>query len=147
LAQSQHQYLRLVIGGTAFLLPSVMRYTIEQREALTENTAARSPVAAWRTVRGTRWPAYSLGADLTAHPAGEWHRAVFLEARPQNVGIIVDEVQLLPRGETEVANFTPLGPAPTRFGHLFNGAWVAGREVTLVFEPTALIGYLQSLGE
>ena len=147
MAPSQHQYLRLVIGGSTFLLPSVMRYTIEQRDALTENTASQSPVAAWRTVRGTRWPAYSLGPDLTTRPAGDWHRAVFLEARPQNVGIIVDEVQLLPRGETEIAKFTPLGPAPTRFGHLFDGAWVSGRDVTLVFEPTALIGYLQSLGE
>lgn len=147
MAQPEHQFLRLVIGGSAFLLPSLMRYTIEQREALADNSAARSPVAAWRTVRGTRWPAYSLGSDLMARAPGDWHRAVFLEARPQNVGIIVDEVQMLPRGETAVANFTPLGPAPTRFGHLFNGAWVSGREVTLVFEPTALIGYLQSLGE
>jgi len=141
------QYLRLVISGTAFLLPSVMRYTIEQRDALSENGATGSPVAAWRSVRGARWPAYSLGPDLTTRSPGDWDRAVFLEAQPQNVGIIIDEVQLLPRGETTIANFTPPGPAPTRFGHLFNGAWVSGREVTLVFDPAALIGYLQSLGE
>jgi hypothetical protein len=76
-----------------------------------------------------------------------WQRAVFLDAAPHAVGLVVDEVQLLPRSETVVSPFTPLGLAPTRMGHLFAGAWVTGNRVMLVFDPKAFVAYLQSLGD
>jgi len=72
---------------------------------------------------------------------------VFLEALPVAVGVIVDEVQMLSRGDTTMATFVPLGPAATRAGHLFSGAWVSGRKAILMFEPRALVSYLQSLGD
>jgi len=142
-----NQYLRLEIAGISYLLPSVQRYSIEQRDSLAENLDASSGVAAWRLVRNDRWPAYALdaGLRLTRPPQG-WQRAVFLEAASQMVGLIVADVQLLPRGAVTVSPFTPLGPAPTGDGHLFNNAWVNTGKVTLVFSPNALLGYLRSLG-
>jgi len=59
----------------------------------------------------------------------------------------VDEVQLLPRADTIVTPFTPLGHPPTRLGHLFAGAWVTGNRLMLVFDPKAIVAYLQGLGE
>jgi hypothetical protein len=143
-----NQYLRLVIGGTSFLLPSVLRYTIEQRDGLVPNDAPGGPVAAWRAIKGGRWPAYALDGGLrVTRPNASWQRALFLEATPTStVGLVIDEVQLLARGDVQVVNFMPPGPAPTRNGHLFAGAWVHDGGVTLVFEPRALIAYLQGLG-
>jgi len=141
------QFLQLRIAGAHFLLPSVASHTIEQREGLLVNQQAEGPVAAWRAVRTGRWPAYCLDAGLRTVRRDNWQRAVFLEASPGAVGVIVEDVHLLPRGDVQVTPFTPLGPPATRLGHLFSGAWVNGRRVTLVFEPGALIGYLQSLGD
>lgn len=143
-----NQYLRLVIDGAQFLLPSVLRYTIEQRDGLVPNDAPGGPVTAWRALKTGRWPAYALdkGLRATRAPAG-WQRALFLEATPTStVGLVVSEVQLLARGDVQVTNFMPPGPAPTSHGHLFAGAWVHDGRVTLVFEPRTLIAYLQGLG-
>lgn len=142
-----NQYLRLQLGSTSYLLPSVSGFTIEQRENLITNKSPDGNVAAWRSVRAARLPAYSLDAMLRVTRHHHWHRAVFLDAAPQAVGLVVDEVQLLPRAETTVSPFTPLGLPPTRLGHLFSGAWVTGNRVMLVFEPKAFVAYLQSLGE
>jgi hypothetical protein len=144
-----NQYLRLVIGGASFLLPSVLRYTIEQRDSLVPNDAPGGSVAAWRSLKTGRWPAYALDGGLRAsRPPDGWQRALFLEATATStVGLVIDEVQLLARGDVQVVNFTPPGPAPTRNGHLFTGAWVHDGGVTLVFEPRALIAYLQGLGD
>jgi hypothetical protein len=144
-----NQYLRLVIDGAPFLLPSVLRYTIEQRDGLMPNSAPGGRVAAWRALKSGRWPAYALDKDLrvTTAPA-RWQRALFLEASPAStVGLVVDEVQLLARGDVQVVRFIPPGPPPTGHGHLFANAWVHDGRVTLVFEPRALIAYLQGLGE
>lgn len=143
-----NQYLRLVIDGAPFLLPSVLRYTIEQRDGLVPNDAPGGPVAAWRAIKNGRWPAYALdkGLRVARAPAG-WQRALFLEAAPTStVGLVVNEVHLLARGDVQVTNFTPPGPPPTSHGHLFAGAWLHDGRVTLVFEPRALIAYLQGLG-
>jgi hypothetical protein len=143
-----NQYLRLVIDGAQYLLPSVLRYTIEQRDGLVPNDAPGGPVAAWRALKTGRWPAYALdkGLRVTRAPAG-WQRALFLEASPAStVGLVINELQLLSRGDVQVTNFIPPGPAPTSHGHLVSGAWVHDGRVTLVFEPRALIAYLQGLG-
>lgn len=142
-----NQYLRMQLDGVSYLLPSVAGFTIEQRENLVTNKSPDGNVAAWRSVRSTRLPAYCLDANLRVTRHQQWHRAVFLDAKPQAVGLVAVEVQLLPRAETVISPFTPLGLPPTRAGHLFSGAWVTGNRVILVFNPAALTSYLQSLGE
>jgi hypothetical protein len=140
------QYLRLDIDGGSFLLPGTVRYTIEQRDGLTPNPEPASPVVAYRQVRAARWPAYCVDADLRPAPRRDWQRAVFIESAPEAVGLIVDDVHLLPRGGVHVAPFTPLGVPATPHGHLFAAAWVSGRSVTLVLDPPVLIAYLRDLG-
>ncbi len=142
-----NQYLRMQLGGASYLLPSTAGFTIEQRENLILNKSSEGNVAAWRSVRSSRFPAYCLDANLRVVRHQQWHRAVFLDAKPGAVGLAADEVQLLPRAETVIAPFTPPGHPPTRAGHLFTGAWVTGNRVILVFNPGALASYLQSLEE
>ena len=142
-----HQYLRLQLGKMNYLLPSTSSFSIEQRETMVPNPAPHERVAAWRTVRSGRWPAYCFDDELKVTRRDEWQRAVFLEAKPVSFGIIVDEVQLIPRGDTQISPFVPLGAPPTQFGHLFSGAWITGRQLMLVFEPRALVAYLQSIGD
>lgn len=142
-----NQYLRLDIGGASFLLPGTVRYTVEQRDSLTSNPEPGSPVVAYRLIRSARWPAYCVDADLRPAPRHDWQRAVFIESAPEAVGLIVDDVHLLPRGGVQVAPFTPLGAPITPRGHLFAAAWITGRRVTLVLDPPVLIAYLRDLGE
>ena len=142
-----NQYLRLQLGETSYLLPSASGFTIEQREHLIVNKSPEGNVAAWQSLRSKRLPAYCLDSMLRVMRHNNWQRAVFLDAAPHAVGLVVDEVQLLPRSETTVSPFTPLGLAPTRMGHLFAGAWVTGNRVMLVFDPKAFVAYLQSLGD
>lgn len=140
------QYLRLKIAGVNYLLPGGAGYAIEQRESL-QLERGGGPVVAWRTARGgARAPAYCLDSSLRITRRDDWLRVVFLGTGTAAAGIVVDEVQLMPRGETQVTPFTPLGPSATRAGHLFSAAWVTGQHVTLVFEPQALQAYLQGLG-
>jgi chemotaxis protein histidine kinase CheA len=142
-----NQYLRLRLGETSYLLPSASGFTIEQREHLVINKSPDGNVAAWQSLRSQRLPAYCLDDMLQVARHDDWHRAVFLDATPHAVGLVVDEVQLVPRSETVVSPFTPLGLAPTRRGHLFSGAWVTGNRIVLVFDPKAFVAYLQSLGD
>jgi len=143
----QTQYLRLELQGRKYLLPSVSGYTIEPREALAAHRAPGSHVSAWKSARNGRWAAYALDADLKPMRSDSWQRAVFLEAAPRAVGLACDEVQLLPRSQTQVSPFTPPGPCTLRTGHLFMGAWLVSDSVVLVLNPRALAVYLQSLGE
>jgi len=76
----------------------------------------------------------------------QWQRAVFLGTGSSVVGLVADDVRLLGRTDLHVVPFTPLGTPPTRFGHLFNAAWVDGQRVTLVLDPNGLIGFLRGLG-
>lgn len=139
------QYLRMVLQGAAYLLPSGASFAIEQRDALVLDDGP-GPVAAWRPMRQTRWPAYGLDKMLQPTRPRDWQRAVFIEAAPHPVGLVVDEVQLLGRDEVHVVTaFTPLGAPPTRFGHLFNAAWVDNHRATLVLDPKILVAYLRSL--
>ncbi len=141
-----NQFLRLQLGSTSYLLPSATGYTIEQRDNLITNKSPEGNVAAWRSVHSVRLPAYCIDASLRVTRHHHWNRAVFLDAVPHAVGLVVDEVQLLPRADTTVSPFTPLGIPPTHLGHLFSGAWVTGNRAILVFNPKALVAYLQSLG-
>jgi len=143
----QTQYLRLDLNGRSYLLPSVSGYSIEQRDALAPHRAPGSHVVAWKTARNGRWAAYALDEELQPARNDNWQRAVFLEAAPRAVGLACDEVQLLPRSQTQVSPFTPPGPSVLRTGHLFMGAWLVGDSVVLVLNPRLLAVYLQSLGE
>lgn len=142
-----NQYLRLQLRETSYLLPSTAGFTIEQRENLTVNKSLEGNIAAWQPARAARLPAYCLDGMLRATRYPDWHRAVFLDAAPHAVGLVVDEVQLLPRSETAITPFVPLGQPATRMGHLFSGAWVTASRIVLVFDHKVLVAYLQSLGE
>jgi hypothetical protein len=139
------QYLRIGLQGVDYLLPGNASFAIEKREHL-ELAGSGGIVVAWRTTSGARTPAYSVDADLNPLVRGAWQRAVFLQDAAQAVGLIADELQLLAREDVRVEPFKPLGPAPTRSGHLFGGAWVRpGHTPMLVFEPRALTEYLRRL--
>jgi len=143
-----NQYLRIGLWGVDYLLPSSASVSIEQRGNLILNDEpADTNVTAWRVVESERWPAFYLNAELELTRGDDWQRVVFLEAKPHPIGLIADEVELLPRADVHVEPFTPLGLPPTPRGHLFSGAWVRGNQLILLFEPNGLIGYLQKLGE
>jgi len=140
------QYLRLAIGGGSYLLPSTAGFTIEQRENLQVNNDRNARVSAWRVTRNGRMPAYALTGKFEVTRREEWERAVFIEAMPHAIGVIVDDVYLLPRAQVQASPFTPLGPPPTDAGHLFSGVWISEQEMMLVLEANALFAYLQGLG-
>lgn len=139
------QFLCLVVDGAEYLLPSVASVAIEQRHALVDDHGI-GPIVAWRQTRQGRWPAYGVNGFFQVSRPPEWQRAVFLDAGSNSVGIVVDDVRLLGRADLQVVPFTPLGPAPTRAGHLFNAAWVDGHRVTFVLDPRSLAGFLRGLG-
>ncbi|MBI3900377.1 MAG: hypothetical protein HY308_19140 [Gammaproteobacteria bacterium] len=141
-----NQFLRIAFQGVNFLLPGSASLAIEQRDALVTDDSD-SLVTAWRPARQGRWPAFALDSTLKPLRTQQWQRAVFIEAKPQAVGLVADEIQLLNRNDIHVAPFTPLGPKSSRFGHFFNAAWVDGSVVTLIFDPLVLAAYLRSLGE
>jgi hypothetical protein len=140
------QYLRVEIDGTSYLLPGSASFAIEQRDHLVVNDTDNTPVVAWRVTKSERWPAYCLDRMFKPVRHGHWQRAVFLEAVPHPIGLVVGEAQLMARTEVRVEPFTPPGLPTGRGGHFFNGAWVEGARAVLVFDPAALIGYLQGLG-
>ena len=139
------QYLRIVLAGMDFLLPSSASIAIEQRDSLVENGDDDSPAVAWQESKGIRWPAFHLDRDLHVTKSDDWQRAVFLNARPHPVGLVANEIQLMPRSDVPVETFHPLGVPHSTHGHLFSAAWVNGNDVVLVFDPKALSGYLAGL--
>lgn len=140
------QYLRVQVGSAVYLFPGATGYAIEQRENLSADDIS-GPIAAWRTVRGRRMPAYSLDAALRPTRRTDWQRAVFIESTGgTGAGFVADDVHMLPEDETAVTSFEPLGSPPTSAGHIFAGAWQQDKRVVLVFDPRALVAYLQSLG-
>lgn len=140
------QYLRIAFSGNEFLLPSGASFGIEQRESLIIDDTGDTGAVAWRVAGSVRWPAYCLGADLRPSSDGSWARAVFLDTRPLPLGLVASDIHLMPRADVTVEPYTPLGPPPSRDGHLFSGAWMRGDRVVLVFEPKVLIAYLRGLG-
>ncbi len=140
-----NQYLRFSLGDAYYLVSGGMSVSIDQRDSLEINKTGTGPVCAWRSHDGTRWPAYCLDRDLKVVQRDDWERAIFLEAQPTPVGLIADDVQLLPEGEAQVTPFTPLGPPATAAGHLFSGAWVRGSQAILVFDAKTLTAFLRDL--
>lgn len=144
--QNIRQYLRLTIDDIAFLLPSTASLAIEKREGLSSSSDS-TLVAAWRDSPGGRWPAYSLDTQLQPAPRPNWARAVYLSAAPNPVGLVTDEIQLVPTDQLQIVPFHPPGPLPTSLGPVFNGAHVESDRVLLVLNANAFASYLISLGD
>ena len=144
--QKSEQLLQFALGDNSYLLPSSASLAIEKRDNLVSNDSGRGDVCAWRSLGSERWPVYCLDADLRVARTGAWEEAIFLPASPHAVGLAAQGVQLLPAGEVVVVPFGPIGPAPTRAGHLFNAAWVRETHVTLVFDHSTLALFLMGLG-
>ncbi len=140
----ENEYLRIDFGGAAFLLPGRASLAVEQRENLLVNEGGGA-VGAWRAAGKDRWPAFCLDRNLQLLSGGGWQWAVFLQFDPHPVGLVADEVQLLPGSEVLVESFTPPGTAPTRKGHLFCGASVGGGQVLFEFDPNVLAALLYQL--
>ncbi|MEJ2106526.1 MAG: hypothetical protein P8X48_04225 [Acidiferrobacteraceae bacterium] len=147
MVESVRQYLRFTIEHRSYLLPSGATLSIEQRESMFLNPDQNAPIVAWHEARGARWPAYGLTAELRQGVAPRWQRAVFLPANPTPVGLVADEIQLIPpQTGIEVMPFSPLGRTPGYAGHLFNGARVDEEPAILLLEPNALVAHLIAMG-
>ncbi|HEX7045300.1 MAG TPA: hypothetical protein VF203_11870 [Burkholderiales bacterium] len=140
-----NQYLCLVLGGMEYLLPGAASVAIEQRHALIPEDG-RGPLVAWRQSRQGRWPVYGLDGMLRPSRPETWQRAVFLDGSPTPVGLAAEEVRLLGRADLHITPFAPLGAPPTRAGHYFDGAWVDGHKVVLVFAARGLAEALRAGG-
>ncbi len=140
----QH-YLELRFAGQTFLMPNGLDVSVEPRENM--QLERRGRAAALRTVQGEAWLAYALDSDWLPLPESPWTRVVFLGiGASQPVGLLVDELKLMPVGSLRIEPFTPLGPAPVPGRHLFPAAAVDGRAPILVMAPAGLAAYLRSLG-
>lgn len=137
------QYLRIGLHGRNFLLASDVSVSIEQRDNLVVEPTGR--VTAWRVNGGDRWPAFYLDNELRLNQDDRWERAVFIDAHPRPIGLIANEIQLLPHGGIEVEPFAPLGSPPNAAGHLFSAVWVRGNQLVLVFAHRNLVAYLRAL--
>ncbi|MHB8254488.1 MAG: hypothetical protein ACYDEV_12500 [Acidiferrobacter sp.] len=136
-------YLEFQFAGQAFLLPNTPDLLIEPRENM--QVERRGQAAAVRSVQGVVWRAYALGADLRPLPDSAWTRAVFLNINAsQPIGLLVDELKLLPVDNLRIEPFTPLGPAPATGYHLFHAAAMRAQTLTLVIAPAGLLAYLQA---
>jgi hypothetical protein len=144
--QKSEQFLQFALGDNSYLLPSGASLAIEKRDNLVSDDTGRGDACAWRSVGSERWPVYCLDAELRVARTAGWEEAIFLPASPHAVGLAAHGVQLLPAGEVSVVPFRPIGPAPTRAGHLFNAAWVRETQVILVFDHGTLALFLLGLG-
>ncbi len=144
MTDSRH-YLELRFAGQTFLMPNGSDISVEPRENM--QLERRGRAAALRTVQGESWLAYALGPDWSPLPESPWTRAVFMSfGASQPVGLLVDELKLMPVGSVRIEPFTPLGPVPVPGRHLFPAAAVGGRAPILVMAPEGLAAYLRSLG-
>lgn len=145
------QYLRIELEGVEYLLPSDASLSIEQRENLTTKLMDEhklgdvSHVTAWFMSRSERWPAFYLGGDLKPGRPEDWQRAVFLDGGAHPIGLVADEVQLLPRADVHIEPLHVLGPAPTPAGPVFDYAWMRGDDMVMVLNPNGLVGYLKRI--
>lgn len=134
------QYARVQLHGVNYLLSSSQLF-IETHDALEPNTDG-GHVVAWRNVATGRWPVFAIDRAFALTSPRQWQKAVCVGTDSAGVGLIADDVQLLTRSDIQLSPFAPLGPPATEHGHLFNGAWVEGRTVTLVLDAKVLAAYL-----
>ncbi|HUW98816.1 MAG TPA: hypothetical protein VMV40_08260 [Acidiferrobacter sp.] len=139
-------YLELQFAGRTFLLPNTSDLLIEPRENM--HIERKGQAAALRVVQGVASPAYILDADLRPIMESQWTRAVFLGVNSGRlVGLLIDDLRLLPADTLRIEPFTPLGPVPKTGYHLFDAAAMATSTLTLVFSSVGLAAYLQAQGD
>ena len=139
------QFLRITVGESSFLLPGSASLDIEKRDKMLVNSASGN-IVAWKQDRSNKWPAYAINSMWAIDPGAPWERAVFIPASPFPVGIGVNNVEMLTDTDIEPTPFTPVGEAPSRYGHLFGAAWVDSDKTYLVINPAGLAGYLLTVG-
>jgi len=137
-------YLETKFAGRVFLMPNTLDLLIEPRENMLVERKGRA--AALRSVQGLVSPAYALDADLQPLTESAWTRAVFLgTAAGRLIGLLVDDLRLVPTAELRIEPFTPLGGVPKTGYHLFDAAAMQASTLTLVFAPAGLTAYLQAM--
>ncbi|MBE9515839.1 MAG: hypothetical protein IME93_02555 [Proteobacteria bacterium] len=139
------QFLRLTVGESSFLLPGSASLGIEKKDKLLINSAG-SNVIGWKQDGNNKWPAYAIDNMWNIDPTAPWDRVVYIPASPFPVGIGADSIEMLSDTDIEPAPFTPVGEAPSRYGHLFGAAWVDSDKTYLVINPSGVAGYLLTIG-
>lgn len=133
-------YLQVAFDGSTFLLPHVPGLQVEVRENM--QIEAAGVVAARRYVQGAAWPALALDRALMPCRDSPWTRAVFLHAGEQPIGLLVDDMTLLPLDSLRIEPFIPLGLRASDGPPVFGAAAMTDGGLTLVFSPPGLAHYL-----
>lgn len=139
------QFLKLTISGVEYLLPGTASMGIENREKMKTDTASGN-IVGWKEETGKKWPAYAIDYRWNIDPSAQWQRVVFIPASPVPVGIGADSIEMLNDTDIEPVPFTPVGPAPSRAGHLFGSVWAEGDKAYLVINPSGVAGYFMAAG-
>lgn len=136
-------YLEFGFAGHRFLLPNSHELVIEPRENM--EIEQKGYAAALRRVQGVIWLAYALDSEFKAVPESPWTRAIFLDTQGRRpVGLLVEDMRLVPLDTLRIEPFTPLGPTPVSGQHLFQAAAMGAQSLTLVMAPVALAAYLRA---
>lgn len=133
-------YLEIVLDGATFLLPHVPGIQVEVRENM--QVEAIGVVAARRHVQGAAWPALALDRNLMPCLDSPWTRAVFLPPNERPVGLLINDMKLVPADSLRIEPFIPLGARAPGDPLVFDAAAMTGRGLTLVFSPPGLTHYL-----
>ncbi len=133
-------YIELRMGSSTFFLANTPLLVIEPRENMLVKPVGLA--AAQRVVQGVAWPAFSLDADMEPVADAPWTRAIFLNTAEHGVGILVDDLRLVPVDHLRVEPFFPLGPLPPGGEPLFDAAAMETGTLTLVFSTRGLIAHL-----
>ncbi|MDH5632288.1 MAG: hypothetical protein OEZ10_04755 [Gammaproteobacteria bacterium] len=139
------QFLKVTVGNSVYLLPGKASLGIVQKDKLMLNGAGGN-IVGWKQDASGRWPAYALTEDWAVDSSASWERAVFIPGSPSPIGIGANTVEMMTNVDIEPQQFTPAGPAPSRFGHLFNAVWVDDGVTHLVINPPGVAGYLSTVG-
>jgi len=135
-------YLECSFAHHRFLIPNDSDLLVESRENMQIEKKGRA--AATRRVQGALWRAYALDGEFKPVLESGWTRAVFLETHDSRpVGLLVDDLNVLPVDTLRIEPFTALGPAPVPGHHLFQAAAMSPRGLTLVLTPSVLALYLR----
>lgn len=140
MTETIRHYVELRFSGCTFLLPNVPNLLVEPYENM--RVEPHGKVGAYRSVQGAHWPAFSLNAALQPVLGVPWTRAVFLTTTGRPVGLLVEDLKLVPTDSLRLEPYMPLGPQPLGSVHVFDKAAMHARGLTLVFSPSGLAAYL-----
>ena len=140
-ASAVRHYIELRFADRLYLMANVPQLVVEPRENLLIEPTGRA--AAQRVVQGVSWPAYALDAALEPVAQSPWTRAIFLNSTERGVGILVDEMRLVPVDRLRIEPFVPLGPPPPGGQPVFDAAAMQQAGLTLVFSVSGLVAHLR----